>query len=72
MVKGSRTLDMKSRGPGSNPPAAATWISSREPRVQLLRPRCVKSQLVSVPVEILNSLCSLLNVCLCFIYSVLN
>ena len=72
VVEWFRALDLKSGGPCSNPPPyyyldLFSLVPSSTPW-----PRCVNSQLVSLPlVGILNSLCFIYNICL-FFYSVPN
>ena len=67
MTEWFRVLDLKSGGP---------WFKSSTLHGRYLgstpRPHCINSQLVSLPpVGILNSLCSICNICL-LIYSVSN
>ena len=63
MVEWFRALDLKSGGPGSNPPSYCyldlfSVVPSSTPR-----PRCVISQLVSLPpVGVFNSSCSICNI----------
>ena len=60
MAEWFRVLDLKSGGPGSNPPPYCYLDLFSVVLSSTHRPRCVNSQLVNLsPVGILNSLCSI-------------